>query len=79
MEAEATARRPHRRASFGYKVRAQVLVTPDTAADIRALADLREVSEGEVIRAALAKYLPAAIRRAKRTTAKRDDRKGEPV
>ena len=46
---EATARRPHRRASFGYKVRAQVMITTDTAADIRTLADLREVSEGEII------------------------------
>ena len=73
---EATARRPHRRASQGFKVRAQVMITPDTAADIRTLADLREVSEGEIIRAALAEYVPDALKRAKWTLAKRGERTG---
>ena len=72
---EATERRPHRRASLGYKVRLQVMTTPDTALDIRTLADLLEVSDGEVIRAALSEFLPGALRRAKWTAAKRQERK----
>ena len=73
---EATKRRPMRRASFGYKVRVQGMVTADMAADVHALADLREVSEGEIVRAALAEYLPDALKRAKWTAAKRGERKG---
>ena len=72
---EATLRRPHRRTSLGYKVRLQVMTTPDTAADIRALADMLEVSDAEVIRSALSEYLPSALRRAKWTAAKRQERK----
>ena len=51
------------------------MITPNTAADIRTLADLREVSEGEIIRAALAEYLSDALKRAKWTAAKRGERK----
>ena len=73
---EATARRPHRRASQGFKVRAQVQITEDMAADIRTLADLREVSDPEIIRAALAEYVPDALKREKWRAAKRGERTG---
>ena len=73
---EATKRRPMRRASFGYKVRVQGMVTADMAADVHALCDLREVSEGEIVRAALAEYVPDALKREKWRAAKRSERTG---
>ena len=62
--------RPRRRVSFGLTRRLQVMVTPDTAKDVQALADLRKESEGEVIRASLAEYVPGALKRAKWSSAK---------
>lgn len=72
MDTNTTRKR--RRASLGYSIKVQVLVTPDTASDIRTVADLREVSDGEVVRQALSEYLPDAVRKAKWTTAKRKKR-----
>ena len=67
--------RPHRRASFGYAVRLQTLVTPEMASGVRKLAELLECSEGAVVRDALEAYdLHKRIVTAQETARKRRQR-----
>ena len=51
-----------RRASHNLTVRLQTMATKDLAVSIRLLADLSEISDGQVIRDALDAYVPDALK-----------------
>lgn len=72
---DTTVKRKRRRASFGYDVALQAKVTEDTRDKVRRLADLLEVSDGQVVRNALDAYdLDARITRARGTANTRRQR-----
>ena len=72
---DTTARRKRHRASFGYSIKMQGLVTPDTADNVRKLADILETSEGSIVRDALEVYgLHKRIVTAQETIRKRRQR-----
>ena len=65
-----------RRVSHNLTIRVQAMVTADMAASIRQLADLAEISDGEVLRSALAAYVPDALKSQRKRVYNARQRKG---
>ena len=69
--------RPFRRASLGLEKEIRTKITPEMMVDVMTVADRREISVAEVVRRALADFLPDELRRSRWAARKRRERKGD--
>ena len=70
-------KRPFRRTSLGLEKEIRTKITPEMMGDVMLIADRREISVAEVVRRALASFLPDELRRARRAVRIRREREGD--